>query len=83
MLIIHHCRLLSLLIAATLLTACATAEDHAEEWVGEPIADLIEAKHKPDSYASKSGWKEQRYDVKNGHWVYVQRVLTAVARSPH
>ena len=61
----------SLIAALALLAGCATAEDHAQDWVGEPISDLIEAKHKPDSYASKSGWKEQKYDLKNGHWVYV------------
>lgn len=62
---------LSLFASIALLAACATAEDRAQDWVGEPISDLIEAKQKPDSYASKSGWKEQKYDTKNGHWVYV------------
>jgi hypothetical protein len=62
---------LSLIAAVVLIAGCAGTEDYAQNWVGEPIADLIEAKHKPDSYASKSGWKEQRYDLKEGHWVYV------------
>ncbi len=62
---------LPFLTCITLLAACATAEDRAHDWIGEPISDLIEAKQNPDSYASKSGWKEQKYDLKNGHWVYV------------
>lgn len=58
--------------ALLVLTGCATTtEDFAQGWVGEPIADLVEAKKKPDSYAQQSGWKEQRYDLKNGNWVYV------------
>lgn len=61
----------SFIAAFALLAGCATAEDHAQGWVGEPISDLIEAKRKPDSYASRSGWKEQKYDLKNGRWVYV------------
>ena len=59
-------------VVALFLAACVTTvEDFAQSWVGEPVSDLIEAKHKPDSYAAKIGWKEQRYDLRNGNWVYV------------
>jgi hypothetical protein len=58
-------------IFALLLAGCATTEDYVATWVGEPITDFIEAMHRPDTYASKTGWKEQRYTLRNGNWVYV------------
>ena len=46
-------------------------DEYVAGWVGKPVADLIVAKQRPGSFASKSGWKEKRYVLANGNWVYV------------
>jgi hypothetical protein len=61
----------AILFALGLLAGCATTEDFAHGWVGEPIVDFLDAMHRPDTYASRTGWKEQKYQLKNGNWVYV------------
>lgn len=63
--------LIVLFAAGYVLAACTTLEDRVAEWVGEPVTDYIEAMYKPDTYASKTGWKDQRYDLRNGNWVLV------------
>ncbi|MEQ6342581.1 MAG: hypothetical protein M3A44_13290 [Gammaproteobacteria bacterium] len=39
--------------------------------VGQPINSYIEAGARPGSYASRIGWKDRRYKLENGNWVYV------------
>lgn len=45
--------------------------EYAEGWVGTSVDRLIEAKDRPGSYASRVGWKDKRYELGNGNWVYV------------
>lgn len=40
-------------------------------WVGKSISDLMVAKQRPGSFASRTGWKDRRYELENGNWVYV------------
>lgn len=54
-----------------LLAGCATTEDRVAAWVGEPITQYIEAMRKPESYATKINWQEQKYTLRSGNWVFV------------
>lgn len=41
-----------------------------QQMVGVPIDRVIEMNKRPDSYASSIGWKEQKYNLLNGVWIY-------------
>lgn len=45
--------------------------EYASRAIGSPIDSLIAAKRRPGSFASRTGWKEQKYKLENGNWVYV------------
>lgn len=45
--------------------------EYANSAIGSPIDTLIEAKQRPGSFASRAGWKDKRYKLENGNWVYV------------
>lgn len=47
-------------------------EDHSKEWVARPLLELKQEMSRPDSYASKIGWKETTYPLASGNYVYVQ-----------
>lgn|SRR5208283_3241812 len=68
-------RLWYFLLFMVLLNGCATqisVEDHSREWVARPLSELKQEMNRPDSYASKSGWKETTYPLANGNYVYVE-----------
>ena len=68
-----------LLLSAILLYGCASQrslEDLSREWITRPLSELQEEMKKPDSYASKIGWKETTYPLANGNYVYVEPVRT-------
>jgi len=44
--------------------------EYAKGWIGAPIEDLITAAHRPQSYPSRIGWKDQQYKL-DGGLVYV------------
>ena len=68
-------RLSTILVLLTALVGCMSQirpfQEYADGWVGKPIAALMAAKAQPGSYASRSGWQENKYSLANGNWVYV------------
>ncbi len=63
------------LFSLVFLCGCASKiyiEKHTNEWISRPIAELKAAMSKPDSYASKTGWRETIYPQANGYYVYVE-----------
>lgn len=58
-----------------LLTGCMSQipslRDWADETIGLPVTVLQEIEARPESQASREGWKSKRYDLPNGNWVYV------------
>ena len=63
-----------LFILAIACASCASQPQSvsslAEGSVGRPFAEYKAELSKPTSYANRSGWKESRYDLPNGNWVY-------------
>lgn len=57
-----------------LLSGCVSQiqpfREYTNSWIGEPVDRLMAAKHRPQSFASRTGWKEKKYKIDNG-WVYV------------
>lgn len=45
--------------------------EYTKNAIDSPIDNLIAAKQRPGSYASRIGWKDRRYELENGNWVYV------------
>jgi hypothetical protein len=63
------------LLFTVLLNGCASqvsVADHGAEWIARPLSELKQEMSRPDSYASKSGWKETTYPLTNGNYVYVE-----------
>lgn len=66
-----------LLLSIILFCGCASKiyiEDLSRDWIARPLSDLKQEMKKPDSYASKIGWKETTYLLPNGDFVYIQPV---------
>jgi len=75
------CRLIAfikkwdILLLFVLLCGCATpvyVEQHSNEWISRPLSELKEAMNRPDSYASKIGWRETTYPLSNGYYVFIE-----------
>lgn len=65
------------LLSLTLLYGCAsqrTFEDVGRDWIARPLSELKQEMKSPDSYASKIGWKETTYPLRNGDFVFVEPV---------
>jgi hypothetical protein len=66
------------LLFTVLLFGCASREivieDHKKEFIARPLAELKAEVNRPDSYASKIGWKQTTYSLANGDYVYVEPV---------
>lgn len=60
-----------LLIPLGCMSQIRPFEEYAGGWVGKSVDRLIEASRRPQSYASRTGWQEKRYELGNGNWVYV------------
>jgi len=63
------------LLLIIFLSGCAAQIDvktHAKTWIARPVSELKEEMKKPDSYATKIGWKETTYQLTNGNSVYVE-----------
>ncbi len=59
------------------LNGCATevvVDEHGSEWLARPLSELKQEMNRPDSYASKIGWKENTYSLANGNYVYVEPI---------
>jgi hypothetical protein len=66
-----------LLLYIILLYGCASQislEDLSREWIARPLSELQQEMKKPDSYASKIGWKETTYPLANRNFVYIEPV---------
>ena len=63
-------------LLASVLLGCASKEvlieNHRNEFIARTISELKQEVKKPDSYASKIGWKERTYKLVNGNYVYVE-----------
>lgn len=64
-----------LVLLCSLLAGCIsqipTLREWADQCIGLPVAELQAMEAEPESYASRVGWKTQRYDLPNGNWVHV------------
>jgi hypothetical protein len=67
------CRLPVLLFALVLgcNSQIPTLREWADQGIGQPIEVMQEAEARPESYASRIGWRTKRYDLPNGNWVHV------------
>jgi hypothetical protein len=60
-----------------LLYGCAaqmSLEDLTRDWIARPLSERKQEIEKPDSYASKIGWKETVYPLANRNFVYVEPI---------
>jgi hypothetical protein len=48
-----------------------SVRDYASATIGISIDQYKATLGRPQSYASRIGWKERTYDLPNGNWVYV------------
>jgi hypothetical protein len=46
--------------------------EFTKAWIGQPIDGVRQRIAREGSYASRIGWKETTYPLKNGNWVYVE-----------
>lgn len=67
-----------LLLPALVLNGCASSgmsiEEQTKEWIARPLSELKQEMSKPDSYASRSGWKETSYPLSNGNYVFIEPI---------
>ena len=66
-----------LLFLIVFLNGCASqmaVDEHSSEWIARPLSELKQEMKRPDSYASKKGWKETTYSLANGNYVYVEPI---------
>jgi hypothetical protein len=63
---------LSLSVLSACLSQIAPIEDRTKSWIGRPIEEIRRPILRPESYASRIGWKEKTYQLDNGNWVYVE-----------
>jgi len=54
------------------LSQIASIEDYTKGWIGRSIEENKKIGLRPESYASRIGWKEKTYPLPNGNWVYVE-----------
>lgn len=61
------------LLFIIVVSGCASqvpVAEHGAEWVARPLSELKQEVDRPDSYASRIGWKETTYPLANGNYVY-------------
>ncbi len=64
--------LFSVLLFHGCLSQIMSTKERTKAWMGQPIDKLRTAVLRPESYASRIGWKEKTYKLDNGNWVYVE-----------
>jgi hypothetical protein len=64
--------LFAVLFVVGCLTPIVSIEDYTKNWIGRPIEETKKLILRPESYASRIGWKEKTYQLNNGNWVYVE-----------
>lgn len=60
------------LLISSCLSQILSIDDYTKSWIGQPIEEKKKPSLRPESYASRIGWKEKTYPLKNGNWVYVE-----------
>ncbi len=66
-----------LVLFMVFLNGCASQIDadlYSNEWIARPLSELKQDMRRPDSYASKQGWKETTYSLANGNYVFVEPI---------
>jgi len=66
-----------LLLYIFLICGCASQiplEDLSRDRITRPLSELKQEMKRPNSYASKIGWKETTYPLTNGNFVYIEPV---------
>ena len=61
----------------TLLWGCPSIpsfEDWVKPSIGQSINLIISIDNQKQSYAHRIGWKDRRYSLDNGNWVYVSPI---------
>jgi hypothetical protein len=64
-----------ILAAVVFASGCASGksfENHTSQWQGKSLSELKQEIARPDSYASKTRWKEETYPLNNGNIIYVE-----------
>jgi hypothetical protein len=64
--------LFTTLFAVSCLSQIVSIEDYTNNWIGRPIEETRRLNLRPESYASRIGWKEKTFQLDNGNWVYVE-----------
>jgi hypothetical protein len=64
--------LFTTLFAVSCLSQIVSIEDNTNSWIGRPLEEIRRPILRPESYASRIGWKEKTYSLDNGNWVYVE-----------
>lgn len=70
-------KILSFIVIASLfasgcISQIASIGDYTKHWIGHSIEEKKATTSRPESYASRIGWKENTYTLDNGNWVYVE-----------
>lgn len=71
---LHALKLLVLMVFLAGCVAIPPVPYWAESGVGQPIDTIKKLQARPDSYASRIGWKETTYQLENGNWVLVDPI---------
>jgi hypothetical protein len=72
------CRTVRHLIILCAVAACSacqgipTIDEWASPLIGMPVEHLRALDRRPESRASRIGWVEKTYPLRNGNWAYVQ-----------
>jgi hypothetical protein len=66
----------SVIVVAIVLAGCISQivpfDEYVKGWVGGNIEEMRTTMSRPNSYASRIGWKETTYKLPNGNWVFVE-----------
>ena|ERR1700730_4924900 len=69
-------RIIVLLLISAASAACGSQIQSASEYatlsVGRNIDEYRAGEERPGSYVNRTGWKETKYDLPNGNWVYIK-----------
>jgi hypothetical protein len=67
---------LSVFVVGVVLAGCVSQivslDEHVKGWVGHNIEEMKATMSRPNSYASRIGWKEEIYNLPNGNWIFVE-----------
>lgn len=69
-------KFIQILVIVMLMAGCMSQimslDEMTRSWIGHPIAAVKAAVERPQSYASRIGWKEETYRLASGNWVYIE-----------